>query len=92
MPHEPGEQPWQVSFAHRADKDMDRLDPPVRKRVAEGIERLAAGDRTADVRKLKASDEHRLRVGELRVRFRREPAGRQIVVLRVLPRGRAYQG
>lgn len=36
------------------------------------------------------TDELRLRVGEWRVRFRREPAGRELIILRVLPRGRAY--
>jgi mRNA-degrading endonuclease RelE of RelBE toxin-antitoxin system len=33
---------------------------------------------------------HRLRVGDWRVRFERDASAREIVVLRVLPRGRAY--
>lgn len=45
-----GEESWSVSFAKRADKDMERLDPPVRQRVANGIERLAKGDPSTDVR------------------------------------------
>ena len=46
---------------------------------------------TIPVRELAGSDEHRLRVGDWRVRFRREVGARQIVILRVLPRGRAYE-
>ncbi len=32
-----------------------------------------------------------MRVGDWRVRFERDGARREIVVLRVLPRGRAYE-
>lgn len=65
------EAPWSVSFARRADKDMDRLDPPVRQRVATGIERLADDDPRADVRKVTGSEEYRLRVGEWQASARR---------------------
>ena len=82
---------WSVNFAKRADRDMERLDPPVRQRVADGIERLAGGDPSTDVRRLKGSDELRMRVGNWRVRFERDAAKREIVVLRVLPRDRAYK-
>ena len=82
---------WSVDFAKRADRDMQRLDPPIRQRVTDGIERLAEGDPSIDVRRLRGSDELRLRVGDWRVRFRRDAEKREIVVLRVLPRGRAYK-
>jgi mRNA interferase RelE/StbE len=86
------EESWSVSFAKRADKDMERLDPPVRQRVSDGIERLADDEHSSsDVRKLKGSDELRLRVGDWRVRFKRDTEKREIVVLRVLHRGRAYK-
>lgn len=55
------------------------------------IERMAEGDPSTDVRRLKGSDELRLRVGEWRVRFKRDAAKHEIVVLRVLPRGKAYK-
>lgn len=62
----------------------------MRERVIGAIEQLAANDPRADVRKLVGGDEHRLRVGDWRIRFRRDADGRQLVILRVLPRGRAY--
>lgn len=88
---ETGEESWSVRFAKRADKDMGRLDPPVRQRVADGIERLTDEESSPNVRKLQDSDEMRLRVGDWRVRFKRDADKREIVVLRVLPRGRAYK-
>ncbi len=46
-----------------------------------------------DMRKLRGrDDEWRLRVGDWRVRFRFDSQSGNVVVLRVLPRGRAYRG
>jgi mRNA-degrading endonuclease RelE of RelBE toxin-antitoxin system len=44
-----------------------------------------------DVVRLAGTEEWRLRVGDWRVRFERDPRARMIYVLRVLPRGRAYR-
>lgn len=64
----------------------------MRGRILDALDRLA-GDRTArTVRKLHGQgDEWRLRVGDWRVRLRFDDAARTIVVVRVLPRGRAYR-
>jgi mRNA-degrading endonuclease RelE of RelBE toxin-antitoxin system len=59
--------------------------------VLAALERLLARDHSLDVRRLTASPEQRIRVGDWRVRFTRDPEERRIVVQRVLPRGRAYQ-
>jgi mRNA interferase RelE/StbE len=59
--------------------------------VYDALERLVGEHATGDVIRLKGSDEWRLRVGDWRVLFRRDPAARVILVLRVLPRGRAYR-
>ncbi|MGH2804248.1 MAG: type II toxin-antitoxin system RelE family toxin [Thermoleophilaceae bacterium] len=73
---------WGLRYTRRAEKDLRRLDPPVRRRVVAAVERLAAGDERADVRGLAAREANRLRHDEDR---------RLIVVMRVLPRGRAYE-
>lgn len=83
--------PWQLLYTQRAQRDLRRLDRQVAKRVVLAIERLANEDQRSDVRKMSAGDEYRLRVGEWRVRFRRDSTPREIVVLRALPRGRAYK-
>jgi mRNA-degrading endonuclease RelE of RelBE toxin-antitoxin system len=35
-------EPWRVEFERRADKDLERLDAPVRQRVITAIERLVS--------------------------------------------------
>lgn len=80
-----------VELAARARRDLRRLDPPVRARVVEALERLA-GEGTGDVRPLTGKPgEYRLRVGDWRVAFVRDREARRLTVLRVLPRGRAYR-
>jgi mRNA-degrading endonuclease RelE of RelBE toxin-antitoxin system len=44
-----------------------------------------------DVIKLRGRDDHRLRVGDWRIILRLDEQARIVRVLRVLPRGRAYE-
>lgn len=82
--------PWRVDFGRRAERDMRRLDPPVRRRVFAALDRLAADDPALDVLKLTGEETWRVRVGDWRILFERDESARQIIVARVLPRGRAY--
>jgi mRNA interferase RelE/StbE len=81
---------WRVELSKRAARDLRQLDPQVRRRVIDSLEGLVSDPPKGDVVRLRGSDEWRLRVGAWRVRFERDDAGRVIYVLRVLPRGRAY--
>ena len=83
---------WRVEFASVARRDLSRLDPQVRGRVLEAIERLAAADPRSDVRKLggKKPPSWRLRVGGWRVIFERDRPERVLVVIAVRARGSAY--
>ncbi len=82
---------WRLELAPSAQRDLRRLDKPVMRRVLDAIDRVVDDpDNAAGVRKLTGRPELRLRVGDWRVLFRREDDVREIVVLRVLPRGRAY--
>ena len=83
-------EPWSVEFERRAAKDLERLDPPVRVQVFTAIERLADDPHRAGLRKLAGRSESRLRVGDWRVIVELDIAQRTIVIVRVLPRGRAY--
>jgi mRNA interferase RelE/StbE len=77
-------------LAAHARRELRRLDPPVQRRVVEALDRLTGEAARGDVVRLAGSDdEWRLRVGDWRVRFTRGPDG-QVQVLRILPRGRAY--
>lgn len=82
---------WDVAFTSRARRDLRALDPPVRDRVIAALDRLLVEDASLEVRRLAGSREQRIRVGDWRVRFIRDVEARQIVVQRVLPRGRAYE-
>ncbi len=78
-------------FTGRARRDFQRLDPPVRRRITDALDRLTGEAPAGDVVKLTgAAEEWRLRVGDWRVRFQRDSSG-VVEVLRVLPRGRAYR-
>jgi mRNA interferase RelE/StbE len=83
--------PWRVLLARAAEKDLDRLDPPVRKRVVRALKDLA-NDPAASrgLKKLRGRPERRLRVGDWRVIVDLDAPNRVIRVKRVLPRGRAY--
>jgi phage-related protein len=50
---------WTIRFTRRADKDMERLDPQVRRRVLIAIDRLATDDESLDIRRLAASEQFR---------------------------------
>lgn len=82
---------WRYVFTGRARRDLKQLDPPVRRRILEALDRLVAADvAPGDVRKLTTGD-WRLRVGDWRVRFERRHDQRIVLVTRVSPRGRAYR-
>jgi len=69
------------------------LDRPVRERVLSAIDGLKNEPPTGDIKRLAGitPPQWRLRVGDWRVRFNRDPETRTILILRVLPRSRAYR-
>jgi mRNA-degrading endonuclease RelE of RelBE toxin-antitoxin system len=82
---------WQVRWQAAARRDLSRLDPQVQERVITAVERLAVAS-VGDVLRLKGvtPPEWRLRVGQWRIRFRRNDAEQILDILRVLPRDQAY--
>jgi mRNA interferase RelE/StbE len=81
---------WTLEFERRAQRDMARLDPQIARRVIVALDRLLDQDPSLDLQRLNGSDEWRLRVGDWRVRLQLDFETRSVVVVRVLPRGRAY--
>jgi mRNA interferase RelE/StbE len=83
---------WSLLYSRRPEKDIGRLDRPVRRQILEALGRLAVDpEGTAGIRRLSGRAGSRLRVGDWRVLFELDSAAREIVVNRVLPRGRAYE-
>ncbi len=82
---------WRLEWREGALHDVERLDRRTRERVLSGLERLAETN-YGDVVQLRARErEWRLRVGQWRILFTYDYPSGNIVVLRVLPRGRAYR-
>jgi mRNA-degrading endonuclease RelE of RelBE toxin-antitoxin system len=78
-----------VAWVPRALRDLDALDPTIRARVLEAIERLATTGQ-GDVKRLKGADrEFRLRAGDWRVRFC--VSGGEMRILAVAHRREAYR-
>ncbi len=82
---------WTLRYSKRAEKDIARLDPPIRRRILNALGRLAEDPGSASgLRKLSGRSESRLRVGDWRAVLDIAAGRREIYVHRVLPRGRAY--
>lgn len=83
---------YRFEYSRAAIRDLKRLDRPVRERVVTALERLVAAETVGDIRALTgAPGEFRLRVGDWRVRYELDTEHEKLLVLRVLPRGRAYR-
>jgi mRNA interferase RelE/StbE len=83
--------PWGIKWTPRAEKDLRRLDRQVAERVRAAVRRFAETGQ-GEVTKLTAEGgDLRLRVGDWRVRFDYDHEHRALIVLRVLPRGRAFR-
>lgn len=84
---------WRVEITRPAERDIRRLDRPVRERILTAIEVLAGDPPAGDTKRMSGitQPQWRLRIGDWRVRFNRDPETRTILILRVLPRGRAYR-
>ncbi len=80
-----------LRFTRTAQKELRRLDPPIRTRVLGALDRLLTEDRSLDVKRLTGSEHFRLRVGDWRVIFDYDGATETVLVRHVLPRGRAYE-
>ena len=60
-----------VRLSPRAERDLRRLDPPVRRRVVEGLRALGGGAPNLDLKALKgASPWWRLRLNDHRILYR----------------------
>lgn len=83
--------PWRLLIPARAEREIKRLSPIDEARVRAALDRLAR-DLISQGRKLRGkSNEWRIRVGPIRIRYERDVPARTIIVLRVLPRGRSYR-
>jgi mRNA interferase RelE/StbE len=79
---------WHVELQPKAVKALERMSRTDRERILVAVHRLPEA---GDVRRLKGIEGYRLRVGEWRILFRRDPAIHLVTVSDVRPRGSAYR-
>jgi mRNA interferase RelE/StbE len=84
------EEPWSIGFIPSGRRDLNRLDPQVRRRVYTALQRLTEDPRSGKLSRLSGRPEFKLRVGEWRIIVELDHGARTVVVHHVLPRGRAY--
>ena len=60
---------YKISYEKEVLKELDKLEPVISRRIVEKIEKMAENPVSCDVKKLKASDYYRLRIGDYRVIF-----------------------
>jgi len=84
---------YEVYLTRKAKKDLDELDPKIRRRVLEALTMLRDYGFTPrlDIKKLRGYRTHyRLRIGEYRILFELEKP-RRVIVHAILPRKQAYR-
>ncbi|MCL6614076.1 MAG: type II toxin-antitoxin system RelE/ParE family toxin [Firmicutes bacterium] len=80
-----------LEVTNQAEKDLADLDKKTQRRIRAALDRLLSYPQTADLKKLKGSqDLWRLRIGDWRVILRLDREGRVLYVLRVRHRRDAY--
>lgn len=89
---------YRIEYTKRADKNYQKLDRTLRKRIDEGLKELCKyydkkTNKKPDIKALKGKYKgfYRLRVGEYRVIFSVKSKEIVILVINVLPRGNAYK-
>lgn len=81
---------WSIQWTEHAVRDLDRLDPPIARRIVGKLEH-AAGDPGRYFRRLAASDDYKLRIGDYRLLAILSYETRTIYVERVDHRSRVYE-
>lgn len=80
----------EVELSARANKYLMRLDASTRQRITDALIALSSDPPQGDIKKLRTSVRHRLRVGDYRVIFGITDG--KIVVDKIGPRGDVYKG
>jgi mRNA interferase RelE/StbE len=60
---------YQISYEKEALKELDKLESSVSRRIIKKIDEMSENTSSCDIKKLKASDYYRLRVGDYRIIF-----------------------
>jgi mRNA interferase RelE/StbE len=83
---------WAIRYVREAERDIDALDPQIRRRILLAIGNLARDPRAApNVKALKRHDRYRLRVGDWRVIYTLQQDALVVLVVRIGHRREVYR-
>lgn len=60
---------YQILYEKGVLKELDKLEPSISRRIIKKIDEMSENPSSCDTKKLKASDDYRLRVGDYRIIF-----------------------
>jgi mRNA interferase RelE/StbE len=81
---------YEILLLAPAQKDLDKLEPKTFARILGRIRALADDARPAGCLNLTDENGYRLRVGDYRILYRIDDAGRQVYIYRIKHRKDAY--
>jgi mRNA interferase RelE/StbE len=82
---------WTIQYEREAERAIDALDPPIRRRVLLAIGKLASDPLTASNVKSLGGDRYRLRVGDWRVVYTLREDVLVVLIVRVGHRLEVYR-
>jgi mRNA interferase RelE/StbE len=83
--------PYRVDFTALADKQLEKLDPQVQRRVGIAVDKLADNPRPPGIKSLVGRSGYRLRVGDYRVIYRVEDSVLVVLVVELGHRREIYR-
>ncbi|MCP4644372.1 MAG: type II toxin-antitoxin system RelE/ParE family toxin [bacterium] len=83
---------YSVTITRSAEKELDKLPAEMFERVADAILELEEQPRRPGCKKLRGTDDYRLRVGAYRVLYSIDDDARNVVVMGVGHRRDVYRG
>ena len=82
---------YNVTITSRAERELRRLDRPVKNRMVAAILALNSDPRPAGCLKVKSEEGvWRIRIGDWRVGYRIDDANREVIVIRIGHRSEFY--
>ncbi|MDP3027113.1 MAG: type II toxin-antitoxin system RelE/ParE family toxin [Nanoarchaeota archaeon] len=60
---------YQILYEKEALKELDKLEPLISRRIIKKIDEMSENPSSCDIKKLKAGNDYRLRVGDYRIIF-----------------------
>ncbi len=83
--------PHHVRLLPSAQRDLDALDPPLFRRLADAGRALGVSPRAHGSQKLTGDEGYRVRVGDYRILYRVDDPTRTVFIYRVKHRREAYR-